>query len=135
MLEQEIDFINRFHRRFRCLRCGKCCTMGIGIALLPKETRRLKEIVPSRLGISLSQFKELTYTKDGGRYIKYPCPFYKDGCIIYTDRPLACRMYPLSILKNKGVFISNRCASIRKTYGDLCEQETKSKLTGQEKKI
>ena len=127
MLRQEDwDFVNRFHKQFRCLRCGKCCTMGIGIALLPREYRLLKKIAPIKLGIPKSKFKELTYAKNGDRFIKYPCPFYGDNsCIIYNDRPIACRTYPLSILKNRGIFISNKCESIRKYFGELCELEKK----------
>ena len=125
MRQEDIDFIERFHKRFRCLRCGQCCTVGIGIALLPKDVRTIKGL-SYKLGIARSKFRDLTYTKDGLRYIKYPCPFYKDNeCIIYNDRPLACRVYPLSVLKNKGIFIHNQCTSIKKYFGELCENEKK----------
>jgi len=100
---------------------------------LPKEVRRLKDL-SYKLGIARSKFRDLTYTKDGVRYIKYPCPFYDDGCSIYKERPLACRTYPLSILKNKGIFIHDRCASIKQYFGDLYIAENRNEVSCEQEK-
>jgi Fe-S-cluster containining protein len=83
----------------------KCCR-NIDILLTPYDVIRLK----NRLGISSTDFlaahtryeidEKTTHpmlfmrmNDDGDRY----CPFVKpiEGCTIYTDRPAACRYYPV----------------------------------------
>lgn len=96
--------------KFRCHKDVKCftkCCRAINIALTPYDILRLK----NRLGIGsadfLATFTEvqllektdlpvviLKMTDDESK----SCPFVRpDGCIIYTDRPSACRYYPLGV--------------------------------------
>lgn len=90
-----------FDKSCKCQRCGKCCKGEIfpadqqGIIIFPQELERL--VIES--GLSKKKFKErFTYTKDGQRFLRLPCIFYKEGsvCSIYRYRPLACREFPLN---------------------------------------
>lgn len=91
----------RFDREFKCQRCASCC-QGIifsdGCLLFPDEVERLA--IEARL--SKRQFKDRhTYAKDGKRFLKLPCLFYKDGCSIYSVRPRVCHEFPLNQLVRK----------------------------------
>jgi Fe-S-cluster containining protein len=95
---------------FRChpgVSCFTQCCRGINIILTPYDIIRLK----NRLGLSSEQFLSM-YTEpkllektdlpvvslklmDDDRQ---SCPFVRDdGCILYSDRPTACRYYPLGV--------------------------------------
>lgn len=94
--------------KFRChpgISCFTACCSGIDILLTPYDILRMKQ----RLGISSDEFLD-TY---GRSFIdkktqlpqvfmkmqgdeKQSCPFVSEaGCSIYTDRPAACRYYPV----------------------------------------
>ncbi len=96
--------------KFRCHKGVSCftrCCRGINIILTPYDIVRLK----NRLGVSSSEFLAV-YTKpqlleetdlpvvtlkllDDA---EESCPFVRDdGCLVYTDRPTACRYYPLGV--------------------------------------
>lgn len=101
--------------KFRCypgIGCFTKCCSGIRINLTPYDIYRLK----NRLGLSYHDFL-LQYTVprsiDGTplpiTVLKMKddqeksCPFVTpEGCIIYTDRPVTCRYYPIgmAIMKN-----------------------------------
>ena len=87
--------------------CWNACCSNIDISLTPYDVLRMKK----RLGISSTEFlKEYTVPyemeKDGIAGIKFrpieggsACRFMKpEGCDIYTDRPTACRYYPVALL-------------------------------------
>jgi len=87
--------------------CWNACCSNIDISLTPYDVLRMK----TRLGISSTEFlKDYTVPyemeKDGIAGIKFrpveggsACRFMKpDGCDIYTDRPTACRYYPVALL-------------------------------------
>ena len=101
-----LGYQSRF--KFRChpgVSCFTQCCRGINIALTPYDIVQLKH----RLEISSEEFLAI-YTEpqlmektdlpvvtlkllDDDRQ---SCPFVRDdGCIIYEDRPSACRYYPL----------------------------------------
>lgn len=87
----------RFDKLLKCKRCGACCSAVLfktGVLLFPQEVERLS----IRAGVSKRQFKDkYSYTEDGRRFLKLPCPFYKDGeCSVYSVRPLVCREFPLN---------------------------------------
>lgn len=93
----------RFDKLVKCRRCKPSCCEGTlfeaGALLFPQEVERLA----TRMGISKRQFKDsYTYTQDSKRFLKLPCPFYKEGCSIYPSRPIVCREFPLNqtYLKN-----------------------------------
>ena len=86
--------------------CFTQCCQNITIVLTPYDVLRLKK----GLGISSDEFLEeyaliipkeksliplviLEMKKDDKK-----CPFVsQEGCIVYNDRPWACRMYPLDV--------------------------------------
>ncbi|MBI5898428.1 MAG: YkgJ family cysteine cluster protein [Rhodocyclales bacterium] len=87
--------------------CWNACCSNIDISLTPYDVLRMKK----RLGISSTEFlKDYTVPyemeKDGIAGIKFrpveggsACRFMKpEGCDIYTDRPTACRYYPVALL-------------------------------------
>lgn len=87
--------------------CWNACCSNIDISLTPYDVLRIK----TRLGISSTEFlKDYTVPyemeKDGIAGIKFrpieggsACRFMKpEGCDIYTDRPTACRYYPVALL-------------------------------------
>lgn len=96
--------------RFKChkdISCFTQCCRGINIILTPYDILRMKK----RLGLPSDEFLAI-YTKlellektdipvvtlklldDAAQ----SCPFVRDdGCLIYTDRPTACRYYPVGM--------------------------------------
>lgn len=95
--------------QFKChpgIACFTRCCSNIDILLTPYDVVRMK----NRLGISSTEFlkrhtRSEVDTKTGQPLIfirmnddeeRY-CPFVipEKGCIIYTDRPAACRYYPV----------------------------------------
>lgn len=95
--------------KFRChpgVRCFTACCGGIKIVLTPYDILALTK----RLGIPahefLEQYTQPTYlekTDMPGVMIKLreddnKCPFVTpEGCTVYTDRPTACRYYPVGM--------------------------------------
>jgi Fe-S-cluster containining protein len=96
--------------RFRCHRnvaCWNACCSNIDISLTPYDILRLAR----RLGLSTTEFLE-DYTvpyemeKDGLAGVKLrpvedgtACRFMEtEGCRVYSDRPTACRYYPVALL-------------------------------------
>ncbi|MFZ7124859.1 MAG: YkgJ family cysteine cluster protein [Desulfobacterales bacterium] len=96
--------------KFHChpgVSCFTLCCRGINIILTPYDIIRLK----NRLGMDSEEFLAV-YTEprllektdlpvvslkllDDDRQ---SCPFVRDdGCIVYADRPTACRYYPLGV--------------------------------------
>lgn len=105
---QKLSFKDRF--RFSChkgLSCFNSCCANSNIFLTPYDVLRMK----NALGISSEEFLEkyaissvlqdcalpvvaIKMRDDGQR----SCPFVTSkGCMIYEDRPMSCRMYPLGI--------------------------------------
>lgn len=103
-----LTYKSRF--RFKChpgVSCFTECCRGTNIILTPYDVIRLK----ARLDLPSDQFLAI-YTEphllektdipvvtlkhlDDGRE---SCPFVReDGCILYEDRPTACRYYPLGV--------------------------------------
>jgi Fe-S-cluster containining protein len=96
--------------RFRCHRgvaCWNACCSNIDISLTPYDVLRLAR----RLGLSTSEFLArftvpyelekdgMAGVKlkpvDGGTACRYMAP---EGCSVYSDRPTACRYYPVVLL-------------------------------------
>ncbi|MEN8199219.1 MAG: YkgJ family cysteine cluster protein [Thermodesulfobacteriota bacterium] len=97
--------------KFRChpgVSCFTACCHGIKIVLTPYDILQLK----TRLDIPAHEFLEkyttpvyLEKTDMPGVALKLredkdknPCPFVTpEGCTVYTDRPSACRYYPVGM--------------------------------------
>ena len=78
----------RIARRWRCVRCGWCCC-NYDVPITFEDEERLRK------------FGDVFWHGKVGVYLKRidgKCIFYRDGeCLIYEDRPIACRMYPFYI--------------------------------------
>jgi hypothetical protein len=77
-----------------CLDCANCCTT-IPPMLNPADINRISK----RLGMKTARFMEtyVTIDEDGDTVMNTsPCPFLLEDhtCLIYEDRPKACRQYP-----------------------------------------
>lgn len=97
------------HIKFRChpgVKCFTACCGGIKIVLTPYDILQLTK----RLGIPAHEFLHkytlptyLEKTDMPGVMIKLreddnKCPFVTpEGCTVYTDRPTACRYYPVGM--------------------------------------
>jgi Fe-S-cluster containining protein len=96
--------------KFKCHKGVSCfteCCRGTNIILTPYDIIRLK----NRLDISSEEFLTLYTTPQLLEKTDLPvvtirlledqndaCPFVrKEGCIIYSDRPTACRYYPVGV--------------------------------------
>ena len=87
--------------------CFNACCGDVNIFLTPYDIIRLK----NRLGISSGEFLASYTIAPFDENLKYPvvllkmnenekktCQFVTpDGCSVYSDRPWACRMYPLGL--------------------------------------
>ena len=96
--------------QFRChkgIACFNACCKTIDISLTPYDILRLK----GRLGLTSTEFLErytLPYEmeKEGIAGVKLrpveegtACRFMtEEGCSVYSDRPTACRYYPVALL-------------------------------------
>jgi uncharacterized protein len=95
---------------FKChkaLSCFTTCCRGINIMLTPYDIVRLK----NRMQLSSGEFLAVYTTPQLLEKTDLPvvtlkmlddkeksCPFVRDdGCIVYADRPTACRYYPLGV--------------------------------------
>lgn len=96
--------------QFKCHKDVKCytkCCRGISIILTPYDIIRLK----NRLQLSSEEFLAIYTKPELMEKTDLPvitlkllddeltsCPFVRDtGCIVYEDRPTACRYYPLGV--------------------------------------
>ncbi len=95
---------------YKGIECFNACCRNIDITLTPYDILRLKK----RLGLSSGEFlKRYTYpfefNKNSIAGVKMEpveggteCQFMTDeGCSVYTDRPTACRYYPVGLLSTR----------------------------------
>ena len=83
-----------YTEKIDCLQCGNCCRT-LGPRITDNDIRKMAK----GLNISPSQVLDtyLRIDEDGDYvFIKMPCPFLMPDnyCIIYENRPKACREYP-----------------------------------------
>lgn len=95
--------------KFRChpgVRCFTACCGGIKIVLTPYDILQLTKRLELPAYEFLHQFTQPTYLENTdmpGVMIKLreddnKCPFVTpEGCTVYTDRPTACRYYPVGM--------------------------------------
>lgn len=77
-----------------CLDCGRCCS-ELGPRLKNRDIERLSR--RERIKPASFMDKYLRTDEDGDQVFQsMPCPFFgNDGyCLVYEDRPEACRDYP-----------------------------------------
>lgn len=94
------DLHDRFTEEIDCLDCANCCR-GTGPLLKERDISRLSRT----LRMKPKDFNEtyLRMDEEGDMiFNELPCPFL-DGnnyCIVYEDRPQACREYPHTDRRN-----------------------------------
>ncbi len=80
--------------KFDCLDCANCCKT-IGPRLTNKDIERLAKHLKIKLHDFINQY---ILTDEDGDYIfkEHSCPFLlpDNYCIVYENRPKACREYP-----------------------------------------
>jgi Fe-S-cluster containining protein len=92
------DFVHGLHidafSQFNCLDCANCCK-NIGPRLTDKDIDRLAKHLKIRPSEFLEQY---VVTDEDGDFVfkEHPCPFLMPDnyCMVYENRPKACREYP-----------------------------------------
>lgn len=85
---------NSFSEEVNCLDCANCCR-GTGPLLKDRDISRLSKCLSMKSKLFTETY--LNTDEDGDLVFKdLPCPFIDDNnlCIVYEDRPAACRDYP-----------------------------------------
>ncbi len=79
-----------------CLKCSNCCR-GTGPLLRERDISRLSKSLRMKPGAFTSRYLRID---EDGDYVfqSMPCPFILEDncCMVYEDRPGACRDYPHS---------------------------------------
>jgi Fe-S-cluster containining protein len=92
------DVVHKLHieafSSFDCLACANCCKT-IGPRLIDKDIERLAK----HLKMKIADFtKKYVLTDEDGDFVlkEHPCPFLlpDNYCMVYENRPRACREYP-----------------------------------------
>ncbi len=92
-----------------CSRCGTCC-LETEMLLSTKDIERLIKKGYSTEFFTRHDNKGYTILKNQNGH----CVFFnasKKKCIIYNDRPMGCRYYPIIFDETKGIIIDNLCPS------------------------
>ena len=92
------NFVHNLHDEafdeFDCLDCANCCKT-IGPRLTNKDIERLAKHLKMKLSVFMSQY---ILTDEDGDFVfkEHPCPFLMPDnyCMVYENRPKACREYP-----------------------------------------
>ena len=101
----ELDALcEKFHTLFageiNCLDCANCCR-GTGPLLKNRDISRLSKSMKIKTGQFVENY--LVTDEEGDMIFReLPCPFIdeKNYCIVYEDRPAACRDYPHTDRRN-----------------------------------
>jgi Fe-S-cluster containining protein len=115
-----------FRKRFKCRRCGACCTEFEGVKVTKGEIKRFALPEKERQA-TFMLFARATY-------MKQPCRFY-DGadckCSVYRMRPRTCREFPVRITEGikpaRRIVVSEKCPAAIKALGEV---ETDAKQRG-----
>lgn len=113
--------------RFRCLFCDHCCYFGSSIeypTVYPWEKRRLERLASQHRVEAIFEPAMVYSGVDGECYvalyrwvIEGYCPFFDretKRCRIHSEKPLACRMYPLIVEMPSGrLMVSGKCDWVR----------------------
>lgn len=92
------DVVHSLHHEafgsFSCLDCANCCKT-IGPRLTDKDIDRLARHLKMKPSAFLEQYVK---TDEDGDFVfnDHPCPFLlpDNYCLVYENRPKACREYP-----------------------------------------
>jgi hypothetical protein len=92
------DMVHELHAEafatFECLDCANCCKT-IGPRLIDKDIERLAKHLKMKVSDFINHY---ILTDEDGDYVfkDHPCPFLlpDNYCMVYENRPRACREYP-----------------------------------------
>jgi Fe-S-cluster containining protein len=101
---------------FKCHRCGRCCRLSDPIAITKRDAERIAGYLCITIDEFYAKFTFKTKRSDSGlSLISKPCIFYSEGvgCIIYSARPMTCRMYPAIALFANEMLEDNNCPGMR----------------------
>jgi Predicted Fe-S-cluster oxidoreductase len=92
------DVVHELHEeafdQFDCLTCANCCS-SISPIVTEKDIERLAKRMRTKAVDFIAQYLYIDEDKD---YVfqQTPCPFlmHDNYCMVYEDRPKACREYP-----------------------------------------
>ncbi len=131
VIPEQLDEDHKF--KFRChkgISCFNACCKTIDIMLTPYDILKLKQ----HLGLTSGEFlKQYTYpfefNKNSIAGVKYKpveggtaCQFMtEEGCSVYTDRPTACRYYPVGLLSMRRADENFDTASYALVQEDHCK--------------
>jgi uncharacterized protein len=77
-----------------CLACGNCCKI-LGPRIINKDIDRLSKYFKIKQNVFIDRYLRIDEDND---YVfkSMPCPFInsQNYCLVYTERPKACREYP-----------------------------------------
>ena len=103
---EEVEFYYPSGVNWGCVRCGACCgdvdKRQRMIRLLDKDMDRIDEVTDEDYCMDWDEgsFSGLMLKNDG------KCIFLgEDGCRIYDNRALLCRMYPFWLERQEGLFV------------------------------
>ncbi len=99
----------------RCQNCGVCCT-ETEMLLSERDIQRL-----IKKGYGINHF--VKYDKQGYTLLKNSngyCVFYdlkNHQCLVYSDRPEGCQVYPVILDEEKGIVLDDICQA-RSSIGE-----------------
>lgn len=99
----DLKFSDAHEEKFKeidCLKCANCCKTTSPI-FIQTDIDRLSKV----FGMKNSEFvKQYLHRDEDGDYVlnSSPCPFLNDDntCLVYEERPKACKEYPHTNRKN-----------------------------------
>ena len=122
---EEVEFYYPSGVHWNCIRCGACCgdvdKRERMIRLLAKDLDRIEEVTDEEFFEEWGEgsFSGLMLKNDG------KCVFLgEEGCRIYDNRALLCRMYPFWLERQEGLFVFG-------VYAD-CPGQGKGSLLGED---
>ncbi len=94
-MDQEIHYFHeQAMKRTDCLQCANCCR-SLGPAIYDKDIERMSKALRLKPSEVVQQYLRID---EDGDYVfqSMPCPFLMPDnyCMIYENRPKACREYP-----------------------------------------
>lgn len=97
-LEKADNEVHALHEKYSaeidCLQCANCCR-SLGPAIYDKDIERIAKTLRIKPSEVVEQYLRVDEDKD---YVfqSMPCPFLMPDnyCMIYENRPKACREYP-----------------------------------------
>lgn len=110
-----------------CLKCANCCR-GLGPRTTDKDIERLAKFLKIKVNDFIRQY--LSIDEDNDYVFKeMPCPFLATDnyCIVYEQRPKACREYPHTdakkMIKHLNLALKNAetCPVVYLILEDLCD--------------